>query len=82
MGEAGRAEFQREMTPSIAGVPEVGWVLSPQFHGKGYGTEAVRAACAWGDGRFDDVVNSTAPAPAKRRAKRAPAKATRASRAA
>ncbi|HEX4782144.1 MAG TPA: ribosome silencing factor [Usitatibacter sp.] len=36
----------------------------------------------WGDGRFDDVVNSTAPAPAKRRAKRAPAKRSRASRAA
>ncbi|MCU1238423.1 MAG: GCN5-related N-acetyltransferase [Candidatus Solibacter sp.] len=52
VGEAGLAEFQREMEPSIAGVPEMGWVLSPRFHGKGYGTEVVRAICRWGEERF------------------------------
>jgi RimJ/RimL family protein N-acetyltransferase len=52
VGEAGLAEFQREIEPSIVGVPEMGWVLTPKFHGKGYATEAVRAAAAWGDGRF------------------------------
>jgi len=36
----------------------------------------------WADGRFDAVVNSTAPPAAPRRAKRAPAKSSRASRAA
>jgi RimJ/RimL family protein N-acetyltransferase len=30
-------------------VPEAGWVLAPQFHGKGFATEAVGAALAWGD---------------------------------
>jgi RimJ/RimL family protein N-acetyltransferase len=53
VGEAGLAEFQRDIDPPIQGIPEVGWVLSPQFHGKGYATEAVRAAVAWGDTRFD-----------------------------
>jgi RimJ/RimL family protein N-acetyltransferase len=52
VGEAGMAEFQREMEPSIVGVPEMGWVLSPRFHGRGYATEAVRAVCRWGEGRF------------------------------
>ena len=48
VGEAGLAEFQREIEPAIR-VPEMGWVLVPEFHGKGYATEAVRAAAAWGD---------------------------------
>ena len=52
VGEAGLAEFQRDIKPAIQGVPEMGWVLSPRFHGKGYATEAVRAAAAWGDARF------------------------------
>jgi RimJ/RimL family protein N-acetyltransferase len=33
-------------------MPELGWALVPQFHGKGYATEALRAAVAWGDQRF------------------------------
>jgi RimJ/RimL family protein N-acetyltransferase len=58
IGEAGMAEFRREMTPSIEGVPEMGWVLSPQFQGKGYATEAVRAAAAWaGDWRTVCIIH-------------------------
>jgi RimJ/RimL family protein N-acetyltransferase len=49
MGEAGFAEFRREMQPSIEGMPEIGWALVPSAHGKGLATEAVRALCAWGD---------------------------------
>jgi RimJ/RimL family protein N-acetyltransferase len=52
VGEAGLAEFQREIEPRIQGVPEVGWVLSPRCHGRGYATEAVHAALAWGEQRF------------------------------
>jgi len=33
-------------------VPELGWSLASRFHGKGFATEAVRAAVAWGDVRF------------------------------
>ena len=29
--------------------PEMGWVLSPTVHGKGYASEAIAAALAWAD---------------------------------
>ena len=53
VGETGFAEFKRNITPPLEGTPEIGWVLSPRSHGLGYATEAVRAAVAWGDARFD-----------------------------
>lgn len=49
VGEVGFAEFKRDITPRVDGVPEMGWVLSPSAHGRGYATEAVRAALAWAD---------------------------------
>lgn len=49
VGQAGLADFKREMTPSIEGVPEAGYVFSPDCHGKGYATEAMRAVMAWAD---------------------------------
>ena len=52
IGQIGFAEFQRDIQPPLVGVPEIGWVVSPRVHGKGYATEAVRAAVAWGDTRF------------------------------
>jgi RimJ/RimL family protein N-acetyltransferase len=52
VGEVGFAEHRREMTPSIVGVPEIGWVLTPSAHGQGFATEAVRAAVEWGDTHF------------------------------
>ena len=48
-GELGFAEFKREIDPPSEGMPEAGWVLAPEAQGKGYATEAVRAATAWGD---------------------------------
>jgi RimJ/RimL family protein N-acetyltransferase len=53
VGEVGFADFRREMQPSLGDTPEMGWVLSPSAHGKGYATEAVGAALAWADVRFD-----------------------------
>jgi RimJ/RimL family protein N-acetyltransferase len=39
--------------PSTADpVPEMGWVMAPHSHGKGYATEAARAAIAWGERHF------------------------------
>lgn len=32
--------------------PEIGWAFAARAHGKGFATEAVRAAVAWGDERF------------------------------
>jgi len=52
IGEVGFADFKREFEPALD-VPEIGWVLAPPMHGKGYGTEAVRAALAWGDRHLD-----------------------------
>ena len=55
VGETGFAEFHRDIEPSHIGVPEMGWLVSPDFQGKGYASEAVRAAIAWGDGHFREV---------------------------
>jgi RimJ/RimL family protein N-acetyltransferase len=55
VGECGFADFKRDMEPSIKGLPEIGWVLIPAAHGKGYATEAVRAAIDWGESNLDAV---------------------------
>jgi RimJ/RimL family protein N-acetyltransferase len=49
VGEVGLADFRRDITPPLAGAAEAGWVLATWAHGRGYATEAVRAALAWGD---------------------------------
>jgi RimJ/RimL family protein N-acetyltransferase len=46
-GEFGFADYKRNIEPPLNG-PEIGWVLASQFHGRGYATEAVRAAVAQG----------------------------------
>ena len=52
VGDIGFADFRRDIAPSMDGLPEMGWVLSPRAHGKGFATEAVAAALAWADARF------------------------------
>ena len=52
VGELGFADYQRDIEPSLRNKPEIGWVFNSQSHGKGYATEAARAAIAWGDGHF------------------------------
>jgi RimJ/RimL family protein N-acetyltransferase len=54
VGEVGISHFFRETEPPVENLREAGWMLSPSMHGKGYGTQAVRAALAWTDGRFAD----------------------------
>jgi RimJ/RimL family protein N-acetyltransferase len=49
LGEAGFADFRRDIDPPFGDAPEIGWALAPQVHGRGYATEAVRAITAWGD---------------------------------
>ena len=49
LGEVGFADFKRDITPSLDGLPEIGWVLRSSAHGRGLATEAVAAAIAWGD---------------------------------
>ena len=49
VGEAGLADFKRDIEPGFEGAPEAGWVLAPWSHGRGYATEAARAVLAWGE---------------------------------
>ena len=51
VGEIGFADYKRNIEPAL-NVPEIGWIVVSQSHGKGYATEAVRAAVAWGDMNF------------------------------
>ena len=53
-GEIGFADFRREITPSIIGIPEAGWVFASWAHGQGFANEALRAAVQW----LDHVVAS------------------------
>lgn len=48
-GEAGFADFKRDIVPEMQNVPELGFAFMSAVHGIGYGTEAVRAIVAWGD---------------------------------
>ena len=45
--------FKRDLDASVDTVPELGWALVPGAHGKGYATEALRVALAWGDAHFE-----------------------------
>jgi RimJ/RimL family protein N-acetyltransferase len=47
IGEVGFADLMRDVSPSIAGTAELGWVLQPAFHGQGFATEAVKCAVRW-----------------------------------
>jgi RimJ/RimL family protein N-acetyltransferase len=47
VGEVGLADLKRQIVPSLAGAPEIGWALPPWAWGKGFATEAARGALAW-----------------------------------
>ncbi|WP_303310925.1 GNAT family N-acetyltransferase [Hymenobacter sp. BT730] len=49
VGTVGFFDVQRDLTPSLKGTPEAGWVLAPRLHGRGYASQALQAALAWAD---------------------------------
>ncbi|MEX2288063.1 MAG: GNAT family N-acetyltransferase [Planctomycetaceae bacterium] len=51
--------FESHFTPCV----EVGWRLAPEYWGRGYATEAARAALEFGFGklRLDEIVSFTVP---------------------
>ena len=55
IGEMGFADLHRDIQPSVRGLPEMGWIFAPQVHGRGYATEAVRAALTWGKSHFHSM---------------------------
>jgi RimJ/RimL family protein N-acetyltransferase len=63
VGEVGFGNFKRDIEPSLDGMPEIGWVLAPPQHGKGYATEAAQAAIAWAEGHFGPVRTACIIAP-------------------
>src|SRR5271166_6300861 len=55
VGEVGYSNHKRAIEPPLTNMPELGWVLATRFHGKGFATEAVRAAITWCDACFPGV---------------------------
>jgi RimJ/RimL family protein N-acetyltransferase len=49
VGQAGFADFKRDLQPSIEGLPEMGWIFAPFAQGQGYASEAVAAGLRWAD---------------------------------
>jgi RimJ/RimL family protein N-acetyltransferase len=52
VGEVGIFNYKRETDPPLTNIPEVGWILSPAKHGRGYASEAVLALINWASNRF------------------------------
>jgi len=52
VGDVGFSDRKRDRGPELASVPEVGWSFVTAASGKGYATEAVRAALDWGRAHF------------------------------
>ncbi len=56
IGEIGLADFRRDISPSLEGMPEFGWILAPAAQGKGYAKEAAAAAIRWAEVKFPQTV--------------------------
>jgi RimJ/RimL family protein N-acetyltransferase len=53
VGQVGFADFKRDMEPSIAGEPELGYVFMPEVHGQGIACEACATVLGWADANLD-----------------------------
>ena len=49
LGEAGLANYNRDMDPPLGDDPEAGWVLTEGAAGRGIATEAMSAVLHWAD---------------------------------
>jgi RimJ/RimL family protein N-acetyltransferase len=57
VGQLGFADFRRGLVGFDGRYPEAGWALHPDYAGRGYATEAMRAALGWLDVQ-DSIVRS------------------------
>lgn len=48
IGSVGFADKKRPASHPASGAPEMGWSLASSAHGKGFASEALRAALGWG----------------------------------
>lgn len=53
IGEAGLADFRRDMSPPLGSVPEAGWALHSSVHKRGLALEAMQAILGWADASLD-----------------------------
>lgn len=51
IGEIGLADFKRDLIPAMNLPYEAGWVIHPDYHNKGFATEALRALLDWNESR-------------------------------
>jgi RimJ/RimL family protein N-acetyltransferase len=49
VGHVGLFDYHREMSPSIEGVPELGYIFAAEVHGQGIAREACDAMLGWAD---------------------------------
>jgi RimJ/RimL family protein N-acetyltransferase len=49
VGHCGFFQFERDMSPSIVGEPEMGWIFDRSVHGQGIAFEACTAALQWAE---------------------------------
>jgi RimJ/RimL family protein N-acetyltransferase len=54
VGEVGFHSLCRDIVPPFGDRPELGFALVPRAHGRGFATEAARAALKWGDLAWGD----------------------------
>ena len=52
IGSIGYADKKRPPEHPASGAPEMGWLLAAHAHGKGFASEALKAALAWGREHF------------------------------
>ena len=55
VGHVGFFDMERDMTPSLVGQPEMGWIFDASVHGQGIAREACDAALAWLDSTHGPV---------------------------
>ena len=53
IGHVGLFDYHREMTPSIEGKPELGYIFAAEVHGQGFAREACESLLAWADLALD-----------------------------
>jgi RimJ/RimL family protein N-acetyltransferase len=56
VGEVGFFDGRRGLGSRFSDAPEVGWAIMPSAQGRGLAQEALAAALAWGDARWERTV--------------------------
>ena len=63
VGHLGFADFKRDMSPTIEGEPELGYVFDPEVHGTGLAAEGCMAALEWADATLSQPLFSAIISP-------------------